>query len=82
MVCRLCNLPEQYSQEIRCGVDGADDGSVGYAGGSRTVQPQAAGTGRHHLPSDRPGGSTDDSILGPSGFVMRVPVAGFGVVGE
>ena len=81
MAYRLCNLPCQNSRGIRCGVNGADDGLAGYAGDSNTVQPQAAGTGRYPLPSDRPGGSTDDSILNPFALVVRVSVAGSGVVG-
>jgi len=81
MACRLGNLPCHYSRGIRCGVNGVDDGSVGCAGYSSTVQPQAAGTGRHHLPSGRPGGSTEDSIRRPPGYVVGVSVANFGAVG-
>ena len=81
MAYRLCNLPYQNSRGIRCGVNGAGDGFVGCAGDSNTVQPQAAGTGRHPLPSDKPGGSTDGSILSPSALVVRVSVAGSRVVG-
>lgn len=41
---------------IRFALDGGYDGFAGYAVGSNTVQAQAAGIGRDHLPSDGPGG--------------------------
>lgn len=81
MVCRLCNLPCHYSRGIRCGVNGVDDGFVDCAEDSNTAQPQAAGTGRHRLPSGRPGGSTEGSIRRRSEYVVRVSVEGFGAVG-